>query len=153
MASDGSGAARLTACPGSVCDEHSAAWSPDGTRVAFVTTDAAEQTQIAVGHGQRSQREDHHERTWAAGHAPLVFQRQSHRLSLLRGCPQDARTLNPLARDAGLLSSTVYEQRLALISRARRGGGMLGPTDLNITNTIGPPTISVSWSRPRNGSG
>src|SRR5437879_2094021 len=47
-ANDGSGAARLTACPGSVCDEHSAAWSPDGTQVAFVTTDAKEQTQIAV---------------------------------------------------------------------------------------------------------
>ena len=40
-ANDGSGAVRLTACPGSVCDEHGAAWSPDGTQVAFVTTDAA----------------------------------------------------------------------------------------------------------------
>ncbi|HKC75264.1 MAG TPA: hypothetical protein VKF37_13865, partial [Chloroflexota bacterium] len=46
-ANDGTGAARLTACPGSVCDEHGAAWSPDGTQVAFVTTDAKEQTQIA----------------------------------------------------------------------------------------------------------
>src|SRR5215470_13940581 len=36
-ARDGSGARRLTACPGSVCDEHGATWSPDGTRVAFVT--------------------------------------------------------------------------------------------------------------------
>ena len=47
-ARDGSGAIRLTACPGSVCDEHSAMWSPDGSRVAFVTTDAAGQTQVAV---------------------------------------------------------------------------------------------------------
>ena len=47
-ANDGSGAARLTACPGSVCDEHGAAWSPDGTQVAFVTTDAKEQTQVAI---------------------------------------------------------------------------------------------------------
>jgi Tol biopolymer transport system component len=46
-ATDGSGVARLTACPGSVCDEHGTAWSPDGSRLAFVTTDAKEQTQIA----------------------------------------------------------------------------------------------------------
>src|ERR1700679_2352104 len=37
-ARDGSGAVRLTACPGSVCDEHGAAWSPDGAHIAFVTT-------------------------------------------------------------------------------------------------------------------
>jgi hypothetical protein len=29
-AKDGSGAVRLTACANSACDEHSAAWSPDG---------------------------------------------------------------------------------------------------------------------------
>src|SRR5271169_6781980 len=46
--SDGSGAIRLTACPGSVCDEHGAAWSPNGTQIAFVTTDEKDQTQIAV---------------------------------------------------------------------------------------------------------
>ena len=38
-AKDGAGETRLTACPGSVCDEHGAAWSPDGTQIAFVTTD------------------------------------------------------------------------------------------------------------------
>ena len=45
---DGSGAIRLTACPGSVCDEHGAAWSPDGTQIAFVTTDEKDQPQIAI---------------------------------------------------------------------------------------------------------
>src|SRR5579862_1736722 len=47
-AKDGSNATRLTACPQSVCDEHGAVWSPDGKQIAFVTTDAADQTQIAV---------------------------------------------------------------------------------------------------------
>src|ERR1700731_1275384 len=42
-AKDGSGALRLTACPGSVCDEHGAAWSADGKQIVFVTTDAQEQ--------------------------------------------------------------------------------------------------------------
>src|SRR3974377_1597515 len=45
-ARDGSSATRVTACPGSVCDEHSVTWSPDSARIAFVTTDAAEQTQV-----------------------------------------------------------------------------------------------------------
>lgn len=30
-ATDGSGATRVTACPGSACDEHGVAWSTDGT--------------------------------------------------------------------------------------------------------------------------
>src|SRR5208282_4266119 len=47
-AKDGGDVHRLTACPGSACDEHGAAWSPDGRRIAFVTTDASGQTQIAV---------------------------------------------------------------------------------------------------------
>ena len=131
-ASDGSGAARLTACPGSVCDEHSAAWSPDGTRVAFVTTDAAEQTQIAVATVS-----DHNVKIITSAHGPLDTPRWSSngsRIAFLysEGAPRTPGPLNPLARDAGLLSSTVYEQRLALIPA--RGGevALLGPTDLNI---------------------
>src|SRR6267378_3692790 len=38
-AKDGSSVTRLTACPGSVCDEHAAARSPNGNSVAFATTD------------------------------------------------------------------------------------------------------------------
>ena len=131
-ASDGSGAARLTACPGSVCDEHSAAWSPDGARVAFVTTDATEQTQIAV-----ATLSDRNVKIITSAHGPLDTPRWSSdgsRIAFLysEGAPRTPGPLNPLARDAGLLSSTVYEQRLALISA--RGGDvqLLGPTDLNI---------------------
>ena len=131
-ASDGSAAARLTACPGSVCDEHSAAWSPDGTRVAFVTTDATEQTQIAVATVS-----DRNVKIITSAHGPLDTPRWSSdgsRIAFLysEGAPRTPGPLNPLARDAGLLSSTVYEQRLALISA--RGGdvALLGPTDLNI---------------------
>ena len=131
-ANDGSAAARLTACPGSVCDEHSAAWSPDGTRVAFVTTDATEQTQIAVATVS-----DRNVKIITSAHGPLDTPRWSSdgsRIAFLysEGAPRTPGPLNPLARDAGLLSSTVYEQRLALISA--RGGdvALLGPTDLNI---------------------
>jgi dipeptidyl aminopeptidase/acylaminoacyl peptidase len=131
-ASDGSGAARLTACPGSGCDEHSAAWSPDGTQVAFVTTDATGQAQIAVATVS-----DRKVKIITSAHGPLDTPRWSSdggRIAFLysEGAPRTPGPLNPLARDAGVLSSTVYEQRLALISA--RGGdvALLGPTDLNI---------------------
>ena len=45
-AKDGSGANRLTACPGAVCDEHGAAWSTDGTHISFITTDEKDQPQV-----------------------------------------------------------------------------------------------------------
>src|SRR5438034_1050508 len=131
-ASDGSGAARLTACPGSVCDEHSAAWSPDGTQVAFVTTDAKEQTQIAIATAS-----DRNVKIITRAHGPLDTPRWSSdgsRIAFLysEGAPKTPGPLNPLARDAGVLSSTVYEQRLALISAHGGNATLLGPADLNI---------------------
>ena len=131
-ANDGTGAARLTACPGSVCDEHGAAWSPDGTQVAFVTTDAKEQTQIAIATvGNRDVR------IITSAHGPLDTPRWSSdgsRIAFLysEGAPRTPGPLNPLARDAGVLSSTVYEQRLALISARGGDATLLGPADLNI---------------------
>ena len=53
-ARDGSHVQRITACPGAVCDEHSVAWSADGTQLAFVTTDAGEQPQLALAAGDGS---------------------------------------------------------------------------------------------------
>ena len=131
-ANDGTGAARLTACPGSVCDEHGAAWSPDGTQVAFVTTDAKEQTQVAIATvGNRDVR------IITSAHGPLDTPRWSSdgsRIAFLysEGAPRTPGPLNPLARDAGVLSSTVYEQRLALISARGGDATLLGPADLNI---------------------
>ncbi len=131
-AKDGSHPTRLTACPGTVCDEHGAAWSPDGSHIAFVTTDASEQAQIAVadlrGGGVR---------TLTQAHGPLDTPRWSPdggRIAFLysKGAPRLPGPLNPLARDAGVLSSSVFEQRLAVIPA---GGGeprLLGPEDLNV---------------------
>ncbi len=131
-AQDGSGATRLTACPGAVCDEHGAAWSPDGSRIVFVTTDEQEQPQIALATGAGGG-----VRTITRAHGPLDtprFSPDGRRIAFLysEGAPRTPGPLNPLARDAGVLSSTVYEQRLAVIPA---GGGeprLLGPPDLNI---------------------
>ena len=130
--SDGSGGIRLTACPGSVCDEHGAAWSPDGRQIAFVTTDEKDQPQIAVASATGRD-----VKIITAAHGPLDTPRWSpdgNHIAFLysQGAPKTPGPLNPLGRDAGVLTSTVYEQRLATVSV--RGGEItvLGPADLNV---------------------
>src|ERR1700728_3471214 len=131
-AHDGSGAVRLTACPGSVCDEHGAAWSPDGTHIAFVTTDAKEQLQVATadasGNGVK---------TITHAQGPLDTPRWSpdgKRIAFLysKGAPRMPGPLNPLARDAGVLSESFYEQRLAVVQAQGGEPTLLAPADLNV---------------------
>jgi dipeptidyl aminopeptidase/acylaminoacyl peptidase len=131
-AKDGTGAMRLTACPGSVCDEHGAAWSPDGKGVAFVTTDEHDQPQIAI-----AQADNRGVTVITAAHGPLDTPRWSpdgNRIAFLysEGAPKNPGPLNPLGRDAGVLSSTVYEQRLAVIPARGGTAKLLGPGDLNV---------------------
>jgi dipeptidyl aminopeptidase/acylaminoacyl peptidase len=123
---------RLTACPGALCDEHSACWSRDGRFIAFVTTDGHDQPQVAVADAG-----DLSVRVITQAHGPLDAPRWSpdgRRIAFLysEGAPKQPGPLNPLARDAGVLSATVYEQRLAVAPS--RGGAIavLGPTDLNV---------------------
>jgi dipeptidyl aminopeptidase/acylaminoacyl peptidase len=131
-ARDGSGAVRLTACPGSTCNEHGAAWSPDGTQIAFVTTDRNAQPQIALASATGTE-----VRTLTDAHGPLDTPRWSPdgtRIAFLysEGAPKTPGPLNPLARDAGVLSETLYEQRLATVSAKGGAVTVLGPPDLNI---------------------
>ena len=131
-ARDGSDVARLTACPAKVCDEHGAEWSPDGTHIVFVTTDDTEQPQIAVATADGDA-----VGTVTHAHGPLDTPRWSpdgHHIAFLysEGAPKTPGPLNPLARDAGVLSSAVYEQRLAVVSAHGGEVSVLGPTDLNI---------------------
>ena len=95
--SDGSGGIRLTACPGSVCDEHGAAWSPDGRQIAFVTTDEKDQPQIAVASATGRD-----VKIITAAHGPLDTPRWSpdgNRIAFLysAGAPKSPGPLNPLA--------------------------------------------------------
>jgi dipeptidyl aminopeptidase/acylaminoacyl peptidase len=131
-AHDGTQATRLTACAGEACDEHGAAWSPDGKEIAFVTTDAADQPQIATADASGGGA-----RILTHAHGPLDtprFSPDGQRMAFLyaQGAPKTPGPLNPLTRDAGVLTETVYEQRLAVIPS--RGGEirLLGPADLNV---------------------
>jgi dipeptidyl aminopeptidase/acylaminoacyl peptidase len=129
---DGSHVQRLSACPGGVCDEHSVAWSPDGSQIAFVTTDSTEQPQLAVAAANGTG-----VHLITSAHGPLDTPRWSpdgKRLAFLYsvGAPRTPGPLHPLARDAGVLSSTVYEQRLAIIAASGGEPVLVGPADLNV---------------------
>jgi dipeptidyl aminopeptidase/acylaminoacyl peptidase len=130
----------VTACPGRQCDESDLAWSPDGRRIAFVTTDAKGQPQIAVGGVAGGAA-----RVVTAAKGPLSTPRWSPdgtRIAFLYspGAPKAPSPLNPSTPDAGVVGSTVYEQRLAVISApggVATGAGaatirLLGPSDLNV---------------------
>jgi dipeptidyl aminopeptidase/acylaminoacyl peptidase len=131
-AKDGSAPVRLTACPGSVCDEHGAAWSADGKHIAFVTTGSDEQSQIVAADAAGGSIT-----TLTQAHGPLDtprFSPDGKRIAFLysEGAPKQPGPLNPLGRDAGVLSSTIYEQRLAVVPAQGGGITVLGPADLNI---------------------
>jgi dipeptidyl aminopeptidase/acylaminoacyl peptidase len=131
-AKDGSQAVRLTACPGSVCDEHGAAWSSDGKQIAFVTTDGRGQSQIATADAL-----GRNATTVTDARGPLDTPRWSpngKRIAFLysAGAPRTPGALNPLSRDSGVLSANFYEQRLAVIAAEGGEPTLLGPADLNI---------------------
>jgi len=134
-AKDGSELTRLTACPGAVCDEHSAEWSPDSTQIVFVTTDAKEQPQLALAvlQGAGGTRPT----ILTRAHGPLDtprFSPDGRQIAFLfsPGAPKTPGPLNPLSRDAGALSETLYEQRLAVIPAQSGEMRLLGPSDLNV---------------------
>lgn len=131
-AHDGSGAVRLTACPGSICDEHGAAWSSDGTQIVFITTDGKEQPQVAVADASGSKAV-----TITNAQGPLDTPRWSpdgKRIAFLysKGAPKMPGPLNPLARDAGVLSASFFEQRLAVVPAQGGEPTLLGAADLNV---------------------
>src|ERR1700733_976875 len=129
----------ITACPARKCDESAVAWSPEGRRIAFVTTDAKGQTQVAL--------EDFASggaRVLTAAKGPLSTPRWSPdgtRIAFLYspGAPKAPSPLNPSTPDAGIVGTTVYEQRLAVMSASGGAVRLLWPADLNVYEYYWPP--------------
>ncbi|HEV2641413.1 MAG TPA: S9 family peptidase [Candidatus Elarobacter sp.] len=129
----------ITACPGRRCDEGDVAWSPDGRRLAFVTTDARGQGQVAVEDFSASGGA----RVLTAAKGPLSTPRWSPdgtKIALLysAGAPRPPSPLGPSAPAGGVIGGKFYEQRLAVIpARPSASSGqaairLLGPDDLNV---------------------
>ena len=152
-AKDGSAPVRLTACPGSICDEHGAAWSADGKCIAFVTTGADEQPQIVSADARGG-----NIATLTQAHGPVDtprFSPDGKRIAFLyaEGAPKAPGPLNPLDRDAGVLSSTIYEQRLAVVPAAGGATAVLGPADLNVYEYDWSPDSTTFAVTAAHGSG
>ena len=152
-ARDGTTPVRLTACPGSICDEHGAAWSADSSRIAFVSTGADEQAQIVIADAAGG-----NATTLTLAHGPVDtprFSPDGKRIAFLysEGAPKQPGPLNPLGRDAGVLSSTIYEQRLAVVPAQGGVTEVLGPVDLNIYEYDWSPDSSNFVVTAAHGSG
>jgi dipeptidyl aminopeptidase/acylaminoacyl peptidase len=119
--------AACTSCTGS-----SVAWSPDSLRLAFVTTDAAGQGNVAVADLAGGT-----VRIVTHAHGPVSTPRWSpdgSRLAFLYspGSPRTPSALQPGTPDAGVVGSSFYEQRLAVVPVAGGAIRLLGPGDLNV---------------------
>lgn len=135
---DGSDPRRISGCPQSTCDDSDFAWSADGKLLAFVTTQNG-QGQIAVADAASGQ--VHVITNSLRGPiGTLRFAPDGSALAFLyaKGAPKQPGPLNPAARDAGVLGSVVYEQRLAITS-----------LDGSIVRLVSPPALYVyeyDWS-------
>jgi dipeptidyl aminopeptidase/acylaminoacyl peptidase len=121
---------RVSSC--TACGESGVAWSPDGTKVAFVQTGADGQGNIAfadVVHGGV--------RVLTRAHGPLATPRWSPdgtQIAFLYsvGAPKTPSPLLPATPDAGVVGARVYPQRLAIVPVAGGPIRLVGPADLNV---------------------
>jgi len=135
------------------CADGDFAWSPDGKQLAFLTTDAAGQAQLAVANAHTGT-----VRRLTDVHGPLASPKWSPdgtRIAVLftKDGPMSPGPLNPLPPAAGVIGSTSYEQRLALVPA--RGGALrsIGPADLYIYEYDWSPDGSRFVATGAHGSG
>ena len=91
-------------------------------------------------------------KTLTDAHGPLDTPRWSYdnqRIAFLysEGAPRTPGPLNPLARDSGVLSASIYEQRLAIVPASGGELKLLGPKDLNIYEYDSPGVKLVVAAR------
>jgi dipeptidyl aminopeptidase/acylaminoacyl peptidase len=121
---------RISTC--GTCKGAAVAWSPDGLHVAFVTTDAKGQGNIAITDVTGSSI-----RIVTHAHGPLSTPHWSPdgaRIAFLYspGAPRVPSALEPGTPDSGIVGGTYYEQRLAVVAAAGGAIRLLGPANLNV---------------------
>ncbi len=130
---DATAATRITGCPGTLCDDGDFAWSPDGTKLAFLTTDGKGQAELAVATLPSGSTV----RLTHGSHGPMTSPKWSpdgKRIAVLytKGAPKAPGPLNPLGRDAGVLGATYFEQRIAIAPLAGGALRLVSPADLYV---------------------
>jgi len=148
------GARRVTGCPRGTCDDASFVWSPDGTMLAFLTTDATSgQAQLAVAPITTGRA-----RTLSAARGPLADPKWSpdgKQIAVLytKDGPKSPGPLNPSARDAGVLGSKYFEQRLAIATLDGAPLRVLSPADLYVYEYDWSPDGSTFAASAAHGNG
>jgi len=117
------------------CDDSDFAWSPNGSSIAFVETAADGQGQLAVARADgsgahpitRTLRGPINSPKWSPAGTSLA-------VLYTPGAPKAPSPLLPRTPDAGVVGSTYFEQRIAIVpvSGGAERARLVSPADLNI---------------------
>jgi dipeptidyl aminopeptidase/acylaminoacyl peptidase len=134
LKSPGAGPRRVTAGPGGDYAEHDISWSPDSSRLAFLS-DREKPGQLelyvadAVGGGAARKLTD-----LTGFLSGPQWSPDGTRLALLftENAVRTAGPTNPTAADAGVVEEHVYEQRLTVVDLSSQNVRQLSPPDLYV---------------------
>lgn len=154
-AATGAPAHRITAGDGkTLCDEHGAAWSSDGTQIAFLSDcQKPGQSQLYVASPE--------------GGSPRPLTRlkgllddpkwspDGRQIAILftENLPRSAGPLEPVLHKTGVVESKIYEQRLAVVDVATGMSRSLTPADLYIYEYDWSPDGKMLAATAANGDG
>jgi dipeptidyl aminopeptidase/acylaminoacyl peptidase len=128
---DAASPTRLTASkPGVYDDEENPVWSPDGTRIAFLS-DARSKGQLQLFVAQRDGSGVHQLGTLKGDVQSLSWSPDGSALAVLyiQNAQRQSGALAPGARDVGVIGENVEEQRLARIDAGSGAVTLLTPAD------------------------
>jgi len=121
---------RITAGTSAVCIENSAAWSPDGNKLAFLSDCAkAKQPELYTVDASGGNPQQQTTLTGYLSHPTWAPNGKSIALLFIENANRESGPLVASHRDAGVVEEHFQEQRLALIDTATRTVRPLSPAD------------------------
>ncbi|MDT7778608.1 MAG: hypothetical protein QOC99_1120 [Acidobacteriota bacterium] len=125
---------RITAGDGAnTYDEHSVAWSPDATRIAFLSDRGrAGQLQLYVAPAAGGEAKPLTNLTGFLAAPKWSPDGRAIAILFTENAPREAGPLQPATPDAGVVEDKIYEQRLAIVDSVRGDVNQVSPADLYI---------------------
>lgn len=120
---------------GGFCDEHSIAWSPDSTRLAFLSDRGNEgQLELWVADPAAPAKSARKLTNLTGYLADPRWSPDGKQIAVLftEGAPRAAGPLEPVTPDSGVVESKIYYQRLALVDAASGKVRQISPPDLYV---------------------